>query len=74
MLYKKNLSKELSDELLINNEISGTVENIIESDKAIAIPKGKIVLTVDKRVAQEKMDKLKLLKVGEQIKIKSTNK
>lgn len=56
----------------LNEDVTGVVEEIVESDGPIAIPRGKIVLTVDKKVAAEKMDKMKLFAVGDKVTINNT--
>lgn len=63
---------DLSDNMTINSTITGVVEDIIESDGETEIPKGKIVLCVDKNIASEKMNNIKLLNIGDEVKI--TNK
>ena len=62
----------LSDKMTINSTITGVVEDIVESDEAVEIPKGKIVLCVDKNITAEKMDNVKLLNIGDEVEI--TNK
>ena len=62
----------LSGEMKLNNDVTGTVEEIIESDGPIAIPKGKIVITADKKISAEKMDKMKLFAVGDKVTINNT--
>ena len=62
----------LSGEMKLDEEVSGVVEKIIEADGPIDIPKGKIVLTVDKNVGAQKMDKMKLFRQGDEVCIKST--
>lgn len=59
----------LSDEMKLDSVISGVVEEIIESDGEVNIPEGKIVLTVYQSISAQKMDKMKLLNVGDEITI-----
>lgn len=62
----------LSDELKLNEDITGVVEQIVVSDEPIAIPKGKIVITADKTISPEKMEQIKLLRVGDGVTINNT--
>ncbi len=63
---------ELSGNMEINSSVTGVVEEIIESENETDIPKGKIVLCVDQKIAAEKMENMKLLKEGDQITITNT--
>lgn len=62
----------LSGEMTLGDEITGVVEEVIESDGETAIPHGKIVLTADNRVTDDIMNRLKLFNVGDKVTIKST--
>ena len=62
----------LSGDMLMNTDVTGIVEEVVESDKPIAIPKGKIVIGVDKKLAAEKMNNVKLLQPGSEVTISNT--
>lgn len=62
----------LSGDMLINTDVTGIVEEVIESDEPINIPKGKLVISVDKTIAEEKMNNIKLLQVGSEVTINNT--
>jgi len=57
----------LSDDIAINSSITGVVESVIESEGAIDIPEGKLVLTADNLVPEEVMQQLLLFKEGDEI-------
>ncbi len=59
----------VSGEMKLDSEITGVVEEVTESDGAIAIPQGKIVLVVDKEIAAERMEQMKLFNVGDSVTI-----
>ena len=63
---------QLSGDMTVNTDVTGVVEEIIEADGEIDIPKGKIVLCVDKTIAADKMENIKLLKVGDEVTIKNS--
>lgn len=62
----------VSGEMKLNSEITGVVEEVMESDGEIAIPQGKIVLVVDKNIAAERMEQMKLFSVGDSVTISNT--
>ena len=63
---------QLSGDMTVNTDVTGVVEEIIESEDEIEIPKGKIVLCVDKQIAADKMENIKLLKVGDEVTVNNT--
>ena len=56
-------------EMKLGTVLEATVEQVLETDSAIEIPKGKIVLTVDKTAPQELLDPVTSLAEGEKVKI-----
>lgn len=62
----------LSGDMLPDEDVTGIVEEVVESDTPIAIPKGKIVISVDKKIAEDKMNNVKLLQVGSEVVINNT--
>ncbi len=58
-----------SGEMKLDSEVTGVVEEVMESDGAIPIPRGKIVLVVDKEIAAERMEQMKLFNVGDSVTI-----
>ena len=60
---------DLSDKITLDSTITGKVESVVESEGAIEIPEGKIVLSADNRVPEEVMAQLKLFKEGDVIEI-----
>lgn len=62
----------LSGDMTIGEEITGVVEQVLESEGEIEIPDGKIVLTADNRVTDNIMEQLKLFNVGDKVTIKTT--
>ena len=56
-------------EIKIGSEITATVESVDEYNGSIAIPKGKIVLTVDTNAPEEYVQAISSLQIGEEIKI-----
>lgn len=62
----------LSGELKLNENVTGVVEQVVQSDGPINIPKGKIVLTADMNIAPEKLDKMMMFRVGDEVKINNT--
>ena len=62
----------LSGEMLLGTDVTGVVEEIIESDEPVAIPEGKIVISVDKNIAVEKLANVQLLQVGSEVTVSNT--
>lgn len=62
----------LSGDMKVNTDVTGVVEQIVESENEIEIPKGKIVLCVDKNIAAQKLENVKSLKVGDTVTINNT--
>ncbi len=62
----------LSGDMLMDTDVTGIVEEIVESDGAIAIPKGKMVISVDKNIAEDKMNNVKLMELGREVVINNT--
>ena len=56
-------------ELKIGSEITATVESVDEYEGSIAIPEGKLVLTVDSLAPEEFLTPISTLKIGEKITI-----
>ena len=59
----------LEGELKIGSEITATVESVDEYEGSIAIPKGKLVLTVDSAAPEEFLTPISTLSIGEKITI-----
>lgn len=62
----------LSGDITLGSSITGVVESVVESEGAIAIPEGKIVLTADNRVPTEIYEQLKLFNEGDTVTINTT--
>lgn len=62
----------VSGEMVLGGEVSGVVEQVVESDGPINIPAGKIVLTADNNVPAERMAAIKKFNVGDQVTVKNT--
>lgn len=60
---------DIEGEMKIGSEITGTIESVDEYDGSIAIPEGKIILTVDANAPEEYVQALASLQIGEKIKI-----
>ena len=60
---------DIEGEISIGSEINAVVESVDEYEGSIAIPEGKIVLTVDSNAPIELVEALKSLQIGEKIKI-----
>ncbi len=60
---------DIEGEIKIGSEIKATVESVDEYNGSIAIPEGKIVLTVDANAPEEYVQALTSLQIGEEIKI-----
>ena len=56
-------------ELKIGSEITATVESVDEYEGSIAIPEGKLVLTVDSAAPEEFLNPISTLQIGEKITI-----
>lgn len=61
--------KDIEGEIKLGSEITATVESVDEYNGSIAIPKGKIVLTVDSKAPEEYVSAISSLKIGDKIKI-----
>lgn len=57
----------VSGDITLNTEITATIESITTDDGAVAIPEGKLVLSVDSDAPQEILDRLNYLEVGQQV-------
>ncbi len=60
---------DIEGEMRLGSEITATVESVDEYNGSIAIPEGKIVLTVDSNAPEEYVQALSTLRIGEEIKI-----
>ena len=60
---------DIEGEVKIGSEITATVESVDEYNGSIAIPEGKIILTVDANAPEEYVQALSALQIGEEIKI-----
>ena len=60
---------DVKGEVKIGSEITATVESVDEYNGSIAIPEGKIILTVDANAPEEYVQALSGLQIGEEIKI-----
>ena len=61
--------KNIEGEIKIGSEITATVESVDEYHGSIAIPKDKIVLTVDANAPEEYIQAITSLQIGEKIRI-----
>ena len=62
----------LTDQLTVGGRLVCTVDQVLESDKSIQIPQGKLVLTVNKQNNQWLLDQVSALKPGDQVSIDVT--
>ena len=62
----------LTDQLTVGGRLVCTVDQVLESDKSIQIPQGKLVLTVNKQNNQWLLDQVSALKPGDQVSIDFT--
>ncbi len=60
---------DIEGEIKIGSELTAVVESVDEYNGSIAIPEGKIVLTVDANAPEEYVQALSTLQIGEEIKI-----
>ena len=60
---------DITGEIKLGSEITATVESVDEYNGSIAIPKDKIILTVDANAPEEYVQALSSLQIGEEIKI-----
>ncbi len=58
---------ELSDRIKTNNTVTGVVEQIIHTNGSIAIPEGKIVLTLDAKAPEERQAEIALFEEGQTV-------
>ncbi len=58
---------QLSDRIRTNNTVTGVVEEIIHTNGAIEIPKGKIVLTLDDKAPEERQAEIALFEQGQTV-------
>ncbi len=58
---------QLSDRIKTNNTVTGVVEQIVHTDGSIAIPKDKIVLTLDDKADEERQAEIALFKEGQTV-------
>lgn len=63
---------ELSDDIKINNTVTGVVEQVIHTDGSIEIPEGKIVLTLDDKADEERQAEIALFEEGQTVTINSS--
>ncbi len=57
----------LSGDIRLNSSISATIESIDEYDGAVAIPKGKMILSVDLSASDELKQRIAALNIGDKI-------
>ena len=62
----------LTDQLTVGGRLVCTVDQVLESEKSIQIPQGKLVLTVNKQNNQWLLDQVSALKPGDQVSIDVT--
>jgi len=62
----------LSDKLKPGQRVEGIVESVTEDEGAVAIPKGKIILSADMNCAEDILNSIRLLKEGDKISISVT--
>ena len=62
----------LTDRLTVGGRLVCTVDQVLESEKSIQIPQGKLVLTVNKQNNQWLLDQVSALKPGDQVSIDVT--
>ena len=62
----------LTDQLTVGGRLVCTVDQVLESEKSIQIPQGKLVLTVNKQNNQWLLDQVSALKLGDQVSIDVT--
>ena len=62
----------LTDQLTVGGRLVCTVDQVLESDKSIQIPQGKLVLTVNKQNNQWLLDQVSALKPGDEVSIDVT--
>ena len=62
----------LTDQLTVGGRLVCTVDQVLESEKSIQIPQGKLVLTVNKQNNQWLLDQVSALKPGDEVSIDVT--
>ena len=60
---------EIEGEMRLGTKLTAVVESVMENSSSIEIPKGKIVLTVDKEAPEEFLEPIKTLTEGEKVTI-----